>query len=111
MTTNYKEKKILEADFNFLEDLLHPLELRRDLLIEHLHIIQDYYGFLSEKNLTILSKLLKISKIEVYEVASFYAHFDIVKNDEIFPVFSNFLLFSLTSLLTSSPNSLQAQLR
>ena len=82
MSNHYKEKKILKENLNFLEDLLHPIELRRDLLIEHLHVIQDFYGFLSEKNLTILSKLLKISKVEVYEVASFYAHFDIVKNDE-----------------------------
>lgn len=74
MSNHYKEKKILKENLNFLEDLLHPIELRRDLLIEHLHVIQDFYGFLSEKNLTILSKLLKISKIEVYEVASFYAH-------------------------------------
>ena len=74
-----------KEDLDFLEGLLHPIELRRDLLIEHLHIIQDHYGFLSEKNLTLLSKLLKISKVEVYEVASFYAHFDIVKNDEVPP--------------------------
>ena len=85
MSDDYKEMKNNKEDLDFLEDLLHPIELRRDLLIEHLHIIQDYYGFLSEKNLTLLSKLLKISKVEVYEVASFYAHFDIVKNDEVPP--------------------------
>jgi formate dehydrogenase len=85
MSYNNVEKEILKEDLNFLEDLLCPIELRRDLLIEHLHLIQDYYGFLSEKNLTLLSKLLKISKIEIYEVASFYAHFDIVKNNETAP--------------------------
>ena len=85
MSYNNVEKEILKEDLNFLENLLCPIELRRDLLIEHLHLIQDYYGFLSEKNLTLLSKLLKISKIEIYEVASFYAHFDIVKNNETAP--------------------------
>ncbi|MDC0093800.1 NAD(P)H-dependent oxidoreductase subunit E [Alphaproteobacteria bacterium] len=110
MTTNYKEKKILEADFNFLEDLLHPIELRRDLLIEHLHIIQDYYGFLSEKNLTILSKLLKISKIEVYEVASFYAHFDIVKNDEIPPPNMTIRVCNSLSCELSGSRKLEAEL-
>ena len=110
MTNNYKEKKILEADFNFLEDLLHPIELRRDLLIEHLHIIQDYYGFLSEKNLTILSKLLKISKIEVYEVASFYAHFDIVKNNEIPPPNMTIRVCNSLSCELSGSRKLEAEL-
>ena len=66
----------LAEDQILLEKILSPLELRRDLLIEHLHKIQDYYGFLSEKNLALLAKILKLSKVEVYEVASFYAHFE-----------------------------------
>ena len=68
-----------------LEKILSPLDLRHDLLIEHLHKIQDYFGFLSEKNLSLLAKILKLSKVEVYEVASFYAHFDIVKEGDIPP--------------------------
>ena len=75
----------LAEDQILLEKILSPLELRRDLLIEHLHKIQDYYGFLSEKNLALLAKILKLSKVEVYEVASFYAHFDIVKEGDIPP--------------------------
>ena len=54
MSDDYKEMKNNKEDLDSLEDLLHPIELRRDLLIEHLHIIQDHYGFLSEKNLTLL---------------------------------------------------------
>ena len=80
-----REKTTLQDDLILLKKLLYPIELRRDLLIEHLHVIQDYFGFLSEKNLSLLSKLLKISKVEVYEVASFYAHFDIVKKDQTPP--------------------------
>ena len=85
-TNNQKNvSKKLSQDLLFLKEVLLPLELRRDLLIEHLHKIQDYFGCLSEKNLTLLAKLINISKVEVYEVASFYAHFDIVKKGEAAP--------------------------
>ena len=77
--------KTLTKDIILLKKILSPLDLRRDLLIEHLHKIQDYFGFLSEKNLALLAKFLKLSKVEVYEVASFYAHFDIVKEGDAPP--------------------------
>jgi formate dehydrogenase len=79
------KSKTITKDQILLEKILSPLDLRRDLLIEHLHKIQDYFGFLSEKNLALLAKILKLSKVEVYEVASFYAHFDIVKEGDIPP--------------------------
>ena len=110
MSDDDKEMKNNTEDLDFLEDLLHPIELRRDLLIEHLHIIQDYYGFLSEKNLTLLSKLLKISKVEVYEVASFYAHFDIVKNDEVPPPNMTIRVCNSLSCELSGSSELEAQL-
>ena len=75
----------LKEDQILLEKILSPLDLRRDLLIEHLHKIQDYFGFLSERNLVLLAKILKLSKVEVYEVATFYAHFDFVKEGDIPP--------------------------
>ncbi|MDA9649030.1 NAD(P)H-dependent oxidoreductase subunit E [Alphaproteobacteria bacterium] len=99
-----------KEDLDSLEGLLHPIELRRDLLIEHLHIIQDHYGFLSEKNLTLLSKLLKISKVEVYEVASFYAHFDIVKNDEVPPPNMTIRVCNSLSCELSGSSELETQL-
>ena len=110
MSDDYKEMKNNKEDLDFLEGLLHPIELRRDLLIEHLHIIQDHYGFLSEKNLTLLSKLLKISKVEVYEVASFYAHFDIVKNDEVPPPNMTIRVCNSLSCELSGTSELEAQL-
>ena len=79
------KRKTTTEDQILLEKILSPLDLRHDLLIEHLHKIQDYFGFLSEKNLALLAKILKLSKVEVYEVASFYAHFDIVKEGDIPP--------------------------
>jgi NADH:ubiquinone oxidoreductase subunit F (NADH-binding)/NADH:ubiquinone oxidoreductase subunit E len=110
MSDDYKEMKNNKEDLDFLEGLLYPKELRRDLLIEHLHIIQDHFGFLSEKNLTLLSKLLKISKVEVYEIASFYAHFDIVKNDEVPPPNMTIRVCNSLSCELSGSSELEAQL-
>ncbi|MCY4228937.1 MAG: NAD(P)H-dependent oxidoreductase subunit E [Gammaproteobacteria bacterium] len=58
---------------------------RRDLLIEYLHFIQDRYGYLSSRNLAALADEVRLSQSEVYEVATFYAHFDIVHEDELPP--------------------------
>jgi formate dehydrogenase len=58
---------------------------RRDLLIEHLHLIQDRYRGLSAAHLAALAFEMKLALAEVYEVATFYAHFDVVKEDEAMP--------------------------
>jgi formate dehydrogenase len=55
---------------------------RRDLLIENLHRIQDRYGWLSARHLAALAREMGISQAEVYEVATFYHHFDVVKEGE-----------------------------
>ncbi|MDA7956948.1 MAG: NAD(P)H-dependent oxidoreductase subunit E [Gammaproteobacteria bacterium] len=55
---------------------------RRDLLIEYLHLIQDRHNCLSAAHLAALAEAMKLSMTEVYEVASFYAHFDIVMEGE-----------------------------
>ena len=65
-----------------VEELLGNLELRSDLLIEHLHRVQDEFGHLSMRHLRALAELLKMSMAEVYEVATFYAHFDVIREDE-----------------------------
>jgi formate dehydrogenase beta subunit len=62
--------------------LLDGREHRRDLLIEHLHLIQDRYGHLSAAHLAALAQEMKLALTEVYEVATFYAHFDVVKDGE-----------------------------
>lgn len=53
-------------------------ELRRELLVEHLHILQDRLGCLREGHLVALAELLRLAPVEVFETASFYAHFDIL---------------------------------
>jgi formate dehydrogenase beta subunit len=65
--------------------LLGDRERRRDLLIEHLHLIQDRYSYLSAAHLAALAQEMKLALTEVYEVATFYAHFDVVKEDETPP--------------------------
>jgi formate dehydrogenase len=72
------EPKALEE----VRALLGERERRRDLLIEHLHLIQDKYGHLAAAHLAALAQELKLALTEVYEVATFYAHFDVVKEGE-----------------------------
>jgi formate dehydrogenase len=65
--------------------LLGDRSRQRDLLIEHLHLIQDKYGHISSAHLTALAAEMKFAQTEVYEVATFYAHFDVVKEGETPP--------------------------
>ena len=58
------------------------LPRRRDLLIEHLHRIQDRFGCLSAPHLVALAAEMKMAMAEVYEVATFYHHFDVVKDGD-----------------------------
>ena len=76
------------VDPQALEDvrkLLGKEPRRRDLLIEHLHKIQDAYGQLPAAHLAALAHEMRMAMAEVYEVASFYHHFDIVKEGETAP--------------------------
>src|SRR6516225_5027266 len=65
--------------------LLGERDRRRDLLIEHLHLIQDQYGRLSAAHLAALAQEMRLALAEVYEVATFYAHFDVVKEGDAPP--------------------------
>ena len=58
---------------------------QRDLLIEYLHLIQDTYGHLSARHLAALAQEMRLAQTEIYEVATFYAHFDVVLEDEAPP--------------------------
>src|SRR6186713_2861106 len=65
--------------------LLADAPRRRDLLIEHLHKIQDRFGHLSAAHLVALADEMKMAMAEVYEVATFYHHFDVVKEGDTAP--------------------------
>ena len=68
-----------------IASLLLDRPRRRDLLIEHLHLIQDTYGYISAAHLAALAAEMRLAQTEVYEVATFYAHFDVVKEGETPP--------------------------
>jgi NADH:ubiquinone oxidoreductase subunit F (NADH-binding)/NADH:ubiquinone oxidoreductase subunit E len=65
--------------------LIGTRPLARDLLIEHLHLIQDHYGHLPAAHLAALAQEMKLALTEVYEVATFYSHFDVVKEGQVPP--------------------------
>jgi len=66
-------------------NLIASLPVRRDLLIEYLHLIQDEFGHISAKHITALASIMKLATTEVYEVATFYHHFDVIKEGETAP--------------------------
>jgi formate dehydrogenase len=68
-----------------VQALLGDEPRRKDLLIEHLHKIQDSYKYISAPHLVALAYEMKLSRAEVYEVATFYHHFDVIKEDQTPP--------------------------
>jgi formate dehydrogenase len=80
-----KGRQIEPRALEDIRSLLGERERRRDLLIEHLHLIQDRYGHLSAAHLAALAQEMRLALTEVYEVATFYAHFDVVKEGETPP--------------------------
>src|SRR5690606_22746939 len=68
-----------------VQALLGHESRQRDLLIEHLHKLQDHFGHLSAAHLAALAQEMKLSQTEVFEVATFYHHFDVVREGEQTP--------------------------
>lgn len=84
-----KNKKLRQrgrkVNFEIRDELINLLKVnsyRRDHLIEYLHVIQDNKGHINEDFMAALADLMEISQTEVYEVATFYHHFDIIKSDQ-----------------------------
>ena len=73
------------AALNELETLLAGARRDRDELIEHLHALQDRFGHLSLRHLRALADWMNLPMAEVYETATFYAHFDVVREGEPAP--------------------------
>ena len=80
-----KGRQVDPAALERVRALLGDAPRRRDLLIEHLHVIQDACGHLSTAHLAALAQEMKLAQAEVYEVATFYAHFDVVREGDIPP--------------------------
>ena len=68
-----------------VQALLGKKPRRRDLLIEHLHLIQDRFGHISAAHIVALAREMKLAAAEVYEVATFYHHFDVIKEGDVAP--------------------------
>src|SRR5580692_9915043 len=76
-----KGREITPRASDAVAALLGDRPRRRDLLIEYLHLIQDTYHQISAEHLAALADEMRLAFAEVYETATFYAHFDIVKEN------------------------------
>ena len=81
-----KGRQLEDAAFEEIVNLLSSQTLKRDMLIEYLHLIQDEFGGLSQEHIRALAEVLGVAQAEVFEVASFYAHFDVLGAQETPPV-------------------------
>ena len=68
-----------------LEKLIDSESIKRDMLIEHLHKIQDTYHHISSRHIMALAKIMNLSMAAVYETATFYHHFDVINEKEAPP--------------------------
>ncbi len=80
-----KGRQVVPTARESVLELLGDGPLRRDLLIEYLHLLQDKYSCISSEHIAALAGEMKLAQTEVYEVATFYAHFDVVKEGETQP--------------------------
>lgn len=80
-----KGRQVDDTAWQQVTDLLGEQPRRRDLLIEFLHLIQDTYGHLSADHIAALAHEMRLAQSEVYEVATFYAHFDVVREGDTPP--------------------------
>ena len=79
-----KGRQVEDKYLNEVQDLLKDISIKRDELIEYLHLLQDRFGVLYDKHLVALSLVMNLPMSEIYEVATFYAHFNIVKDEPNF---------------------------
>jgi formate dehydrogenase len=90
--------------------LLGERERRRDLLIEHLHLIQDHYGCLEARHIRALADEMRMAQAEIYVVASFYDHFDVVRDGEPRPAPLTIRVCESISCMIAGAESLFAEL-
>ncbi len=114
-----KGRQVEPAARHEIEILLADRPRRHDLLLEHLHLLQDKYGCLHARHLVALADVMKLALVEVYEVATFYAHLDIVVDGEVPPppltvrICDSLTceLFGAQKLLAELPNKLGSKVR
>ena len=82
MIATLKGRQADDVSLQEVRDLVGVDALRRDLLIEYLHLLNDAYRGLHERHLVALAKVMNIPMAEVYEVATFYHHFEVIRDGE-----------------------------
>ncbi|MBZ9895638.1 NAD(P)H-dependent oxidoreductase subunit E [Mesorhizobium sp. BR1-1-6] len=106
-----KGRPLDDAALAEVQALLGARQRRRDLLIEFLHLIQDRYGCLSARHLRALAQDMRLSQAEVYEVATFYDHFDVVKEGEMPPAPLTIRVCDSVSCMLAGADTLLAELQ
>lgn len=105
-----KGRQLEDSALTEVHELLGDRPRRRDHLIEFLHLLQDNFGYLSAPHLRVLAEDLRIGQAEVYEVASFYSHFDVVKEGETPPPAMTIRVCDSLSCEMAGANALQQAL-
>ncbi len=82
MIATLKGRQADDVSLQEVRDLVGEDALRRDLLIEYLHLLNDAYRGLHKRHLVALAKVMNIPMAEVYEVATFYHHFEVIRDGE-----------------------------
>jgi NADH:ubiquinone oxidoreductase subunit F (NADH-binding)/NADH:ubiquinone oxidoreductase subunit E len=80
-----KGRQVSDTALIEIQSILGDRPRRADLLIEYLHLIQDEYKHVSADHMAALAKEMRLAMAEVYEVATFYHHFDVVKEGDVAP--------------------------
>ena len=83
MIATLKGRQADDVSLQEVRDLIGVEALRRDLLIEYLHLLNDAYRGLHERHLVALAKVMNIPMAEVYEVATFYHHFEVIRDGDV----------------------------
>jgi len=78
-----KGRQVDDVSLKEVQDLVGVDAPRRDLLIEYLHLLNDTYRGLHERHLVALAKVMNIPMAEVYEVATFYHHFEVIRDGDV----------------------------
>ena len=83
MIATLKGRQVDDVSLKEVQDLVGVDAPRRDLLIEYLHLLNDTYRGLHERHLVALAKVMNIPMAEVYEVATFYHHFEVIRDGDV----------------------------
>ena len=110
---NFKPKgrQVKKESIYNLRQIVGKGNLKRELLIEYLHLIQDHSNYISSNMLEALSHEMKVPLVEVWEVASFYDHFDIVKDSEEPPPPTTIRVCNSLSCYLNGSNNLIEELK